>query len=598
VARGGWRRCVLVTVQLQGAAVMTPLVADMALVLAVWGIAWCTFVGLGQLIARVLRWPLESRSGVVMSFWLGWSLALGVLQVWHLAFPVGWRCRVILLLLAALGVEGRLGLLARALRGRSAESRLRLAGLAVAVVAFAALLANQALLAPGAYEVGLHQLQSVRWAESFAIVPGLANLNRYFGFNSTYPLYVALMDVGLWGGESIRLANGLLLLALFLGVLSGVWLSRPQEQESIWVAWVNLLLLTPIVFLASTSSVASPTLAPVLSCVGMAQFLFLLRLAGSRSTDEAGAEVRAVTVIAAAGSTLGLSFATFGWTSSLAAALLARRQGAARSRPAAMMTALVVLFLLIPWLARSVLLSGYLAYPLTFSSVPVEWRVPEACLQSTVVQIQSWARDPGPDWDDDIDTWRWLLPWVRRMSDHRHEVVIPMMLAVLGASVLLVRRRRGYATRAPIPWLVAPGLAGLAVWLVTVPEPRDALASFWVPGSALGASAFAALQGRGKQSLAFALGLMFALLPVRRISLASAREPIPVGKAELAVTEGNVPLRVPVDDERCWDARLPCAPRPKRGLALRTSRGLSGGFVVHWNDAEAECRFADSVQSE
>ena len=60
------------------------------------------------------------------------------------------------------------------------------------------LLANRAIGPPLNIDSGRYHFESMRWAASYPIVPGLGTLRRQFSLNSAYFLYVAMLDVGWW----------------------------------------------------------------------------------------------------------------------------------------------------------------------------------------------------------------------------------------------------------------------------------------------------------------------------------------------------------------------------------------------------------------
>lgn len=60
----------------------------------------------------------------------------------------------------------------------------------------------------GAYDSDLYHFGIVRWAKEYPTVPGLANLHAPLGFSSTYLLYAAVVDHGLWYRQSAWVVPG------------------------------------------------------------------------------------------------------------------------------------------------------------------------------------------------------------------------------------------------------------------------------------------------------------------------------------------------------------------------------------------------------
>ena len=76
---------------------MLDLISPMSQVMLSWSLFFLLFSGLGMAILKLLGKRIASGRDWLDSFWLGWALALAVLQIWHFIFPVN---EMILLLLA------------------------------------------------------------------------------------------------------------------------------------------------------------------------------------------------------------------------------------------------------------------------------------------------------------------------------------------------------------------------------------------------------------------------------------------------------------------------------------------------------------------
>lgn len=561
---------------------MASLIVDMGLVLSVWLVFWCQITGVGLLLRRLLRFEPPDGIGLLLTFWLGWGGTVAALQLWHLRFPIGSGSRVFVLALGFAGaVVGRRDL-AAVWRRRGPYRRRRSMLLLSLTAAMTLLVANHALSAPELFDTGLYHLQAVRWAEAYPIVPGLANLHQRLGGNSSYFLYVALIDLGLWHGESYRLANGLLLLAALLPVLW--WAGRVGGGR--WSALVCLFLLPPLTNQSVRLYVPSPTPDLAVLCLGIAQFLFLLRFS-EPATDVGRARegLFAVAWLAAAATSVKLSGLGLSWASLAVALLVARRRPLLAGtwlRTGALVFGGVVAILL-PWAARGVVLTGYAAYPSTFGPAAVEWRLPSECVRRTAEHIESFARIPSPDQGHFVRGWSWLGPWAQRVGVKYQEVVIPSALA-LGAFVILAGRRRTDGLL-----LAVPGLIALLFWFLSAPDPRFALAPFWIVASVLAAVAVGSGTRGWPWKAAVGGGVLLALLPLRHASLTRAREPMPVATVENHKTDSGLIVRVPRGDPRCWDAAIPCAPKFQPELRLRRPHDLASGFVVAWSGPALEC---------
>ena len=72
-------------------------------VLAIWIVVSVAFVGLGFGVKQLFGLRLVNLDQCFTAFWMGFSLAILFLQVWHLAFAVSWWPLAIIITAGAIG---------------------------------------------------------------------------------------------------------------------------------------------------------------------------------------------------------------------------------------------------------------------------------------------------------------------------------------------------------------------------------------------------------------------------------------------------------------------------------------------------------------
>jgi hypothetical protein len=82
------------------------------------------------------------------------------------------------------------------------------------------------MLAPDNYDSGLYHLQSIRWDNTYPIVPGLGNLHERLAFNQSFFEFVAALNFQPYFGHGSALANSFLYL---LGMASRVARGQPPH---------------------------------------------------------------------------------------------------------------------------------------------------------------------------------------------------------------------------------------------------------------------------------------------------------------------------------------------------------------------------------
>jgi hypothetical protein len=557
--------------------------------------------GLGRLLQRAWRTRPRPDAEVDTTAWIGWGAAVAVIQLWHLFLPPDWW------LASLLGVAGLAGLatarvdLRRFTKVLWRDHRWFLLALALAAL----WLANTSLGPPRNGDSGLYHFQAVRWAAAFPDVPGLANLHGRFGFTSSYTLYLALPDALFGVGRGSHLANAALLL---LPIGRGLWALRTVAGgRSEWQASAlfDLLFLFPFaerVWAEQVLTSATPDL-PVF-VLGFVLTSLLLRTFG-RSTDRATDNLRVTAVIwlAAVGVTVKLSFVGFGLAAIALALLLrvrrarpvsTRRELARRLVPLGACCTVIVL----PWMARSVVLSGYPLYPFPGLSVAVDWRVPHMTAVDDYNWVRSWARQPGVDWHNVLGSWSWFPSWARDLATSRYTlltVCLPLALA-LAALLAVAFLRREYQARQPGALMaLIPAVVSLVYWFATAPSPRLAGSAFWALGLAAVAVFLAAAVPSGsahswRALLLVALAILGAavlfklhqrgLLPVVAGPDAGFH-PAPTVATMTVRTPFGVEVHVPIGTENCWNAPIPCTPNLRPALRLRRDADLRCGFTVN-----------------
>jgi len=572
----------------------------LAIILFAWGFAALTFTGLGLLANR--RWGSRTPSAqlILDSFWIGWAVVIAGLQIWHLFLPVRWYAFVVFALPAFAGIVIEWPALRRLL----AEARppamptLFAAGAALG----AAALAYRSIVSPMPYDLGFYHWQSVRWATAYPIIPGLGNLFRAYGLNSSHFLYAGLFEAGPLAGHSPTVVNGLFVLAFAMqGLRSGWRLVRGGRVQGRDV--FALLLIPGAVDVAMRRElILSPDLLVWVLGAVIAIRLFEVLDDAVRGRQIAAHNVFFIAAIAAAGVTVKLSFAVVGAIALAIAAAVwiwQNRDRLAELRRGLWQIALAGLALLVPWMVRGVILTGYPAFPVPALSVPVDWRVPREEAVLYVETLRTWERQPGYPVEEVLAGWGWLQPWLesRLYNEPRISHVAPLAIGLLG--VLAALAGRVMVDRAARPaaliWLVLlPPLLNLPYWFLSAPAPRHLGATlWWLMAGSVTLALCPLLRRRTRLAVIFVAVLCAALtgfaaqpFSLSELHAGMSLPAVPEPELRSYTTSSGLELWVPASGDQCWDAPLPCTPRPLEGIRLRGS-DLAGGFVLDSSDPGA-----------
>jgi hypothetical protein len=377
---------------------------------------------------------------LITSFWVGWALLILFLQIWQIFFPVGIVSLGLLFIAAMIGYY-------RARQALLNWVKLVPKGAAAAVAgfsgAFLMLLANQATFSRYSYDHGLYHLQMVKWLTTFPLVPGLGNLHHRFAFNNSSFLYAAQMNVGVFEGLAHQTASTLLIFMLVLRGLIAVYRLLQQGNQA-RISHVFYVLMIPFVLnhvLTSSFAGYSTDIVIFVLQVLLAGELLELYSRGARALPAVKNRILFIVLLSAAGITVKLSFVVFGGLAILAA-LAAWFWTVGRDIRPYRQTLLSWIgwgaLLIVPWLIRHVILSGYLLYPSTLISFPVKWKIPHAMAAPIAAGIRDWARELG---SGTINPEDWFGNWFSVFPFEMMEAVIYAVLILL--SVLVCGSRCG-----------------------------------------------------------------------------------------------------------------------------------------------------------
>jgi hypothetical protein len=578
-------------------------------ILLTWLLCAAVCIGAGGLLLRGMGFSFSA----VDTLWTGVALITGVLQVYHSfrAIDLG-----AVFLLAGLGLGGWIWNRAALLQEWRERQRASLASTLMLIAA--GIIAFRCAALGEHYDTGLYGAQAVRWFMTYPLVPGLGNLIAQLGFNSSVFLWFAALDQGPWRDLAHHLFDGFIIAALFPTIIPrGLRILRADRPSPL--DWFCTLLFVPATIWATTTKIVGTNtdLPTAVVCVLAAAYLFRA-LSGETphtqtSTHDAAPGVQKTSdlpskdlliamVLFSLAATFKISsvvFALLGWSVAAAKLWLLRRSTASGKRQivwAVILSAAIVL----PWVGRGLVLTGYPFFPSAALAIPVDWKVPAFETQLQADFARSFARVPELTYEY-AHGWNWLRPWFRQLVREREGFLIPLFFALAGGAAETIRMRS--QNRGSLPqwlWLLVPSLGGLIFWFFEAPAMRFGEPLMWTAGATLGTlAAVHFLNTRGGIRMALTgLLLLTGWAAHPRLFWGSYFRPsvgvrtflrLPAAKLAPHQTSSGLTVNVPVETNQCWDAPLPCSPYFRSTLRLREPGKVERGFasgesgtVVKW----------------
>lgn len=216
--------------------------------------------------------------------------------------------------------------------------------------------------APDDYDPAYYHYQNIAWNERFSVVPGLANIEDRFGFNSNMLLLYALFSLKFLFADYIFAFQSFFALLLLLWILSEISRNRGNLCRIV-------ILFVFLVFIISSPSAISNTSTDVLP--NLVAFYLIARIfiyPDSLRSSYLLYILLPVTMLTFKVSSVFLcilSLYLFG--------MLLKNKEYKRFIAFLLMSACIIA----PWLVRNVIISGYLIYPMfEIDLFSFDWKVP------------------------------------------------------------------------------------------------------------------------------------------------------------------------------------------------------------------------------
>lgn len=253
-----------------------------------------------------------------------------------------------------------------------------------------------------AYDTALYHAQAIRWIEEFGVVKGLGLLHCRFAYNSASFALSALFSGSFLAIEPLHAVSGyfILLLSLELTELSKAIACRKVRFPDI--LRMGIIYYYSVAFRQMVAPASDfPATAIVIYLV--LQFAYLID-----EKEENTTPYSLLCVLAVYGVTLKLSAGLFVLLTVYPVIRMIQKK---ESKRIPFYLSLGVL-ILIPFLIRGVLISGWLLYPSTSIDLfDVAWKIPKEAAKADMAEIQRWGRNLQYVTEPMNGTFGWVKGW-------------------------------------------------------------------------------------------------------------------------------------------------------------------------------------------
>lgn len=322
------------------------------------------------------------------------------------------------------------------------------------------------------YDTGLYHAQSIRWIEEYGIVKGLGNLHCRLAYNSSAFSLSALFSFSFLGGQSYHCMAGFfaLLIAKVCSEIRLAW-KRKRLILSDYVRIMGIYYL--LIIFDEMISPASDYFTVLTLFYMIIRWLDLLERQ-ERSWIP-----------------YGLLCLTGVYTMSLklSAALIlilvmkpAVELIKSKNYKAIFSFLGLGFFIIVPYLLRNIIISGWLVYPLTFIDLgDFGWRIPKGIADYDAKEIQVWGRRIYDVSKFEEPIFVWFSTWFSHLTAVDKifvsaGIVSVFILPVVAIIVMIKKKRNMY------DWLLVASAIDLSfiMWLFSAPLIRYGCVYVWL----------------------------------------------------------------------------------------------------------------------
>ncbi len=316
------------------------------------------------------------------------------------------------------------------------------------------------IVPPANPDSGVYHYTSILWYEKYKLVPGLANIHGRFAFNPASFIISAAWSFTDLVGQSLYPLNGVLTLFFYGWLIKKIVLAKDSAAS------LALLLCAVLLFRNTLSNISSPS-SDLLSTP-------LIFYTGFRVYEHIREEKKDFGSFVLP--CLYLVFAVTAKLSSFQLSLLLlyifffflRDKNKYRLL---LKTAPLLLLLLIPWLARNIVLSGSLIYPLPHTNLfHTDWAAPQDLFKLEYDVSRYYPRVHNNTITDVMHEpfGHWFFPWMRYTFHHNLYSFLLYCTALLSPLAWLLKNNRKYIP-SPLFILWVINYINVWIWLFLIP---------------------------------------------------------------------------------------------------------------------------------
>lgn len=440
----------------------------MLAVLVAWISCVIVFMAIGNIFYDISErfFSVKIDRKVLDVFFVGLSMTGSCLTLWSLFLPTNHLALIVLLIISAF--YGLLNL--KMLIKKSVNHILTLCENKVLfVMAILALLGVIicSLLPPLVYDSALYHMQAIRWTENFRVVPGLGNLDARLAFNSSFIILSSVFTLREFFGQPVFAINSISVLFFVIWLINVI--SKNKSVFSIFLYTFILCLFTgfSLFFLSSPSMDILAVLLPL--------FILVRLIQGKKQIQFNDLYLWVIPLYC-----LTIKLNTLPLC--LIVIILIFNNVKRKEFSTLFFVFIFACFIIIPWLIRNFILSGYLIYP--YPGIDLfnpDWKMPIQNVTGLKNIIISWARVKGENYFEvaSMPSYVWIPKWwILQPFYNKVFFILSWCSPVIIMWLYIKRKFYNISSNIFLAWLIS--FSGVCFWFYTAPSFRFGYAFIWI----------------------------------------------------------------------------------------------------------------------
>lgn len=386
---------------------------------------FCIGFCFAQSVEKHLHYSIKRMQSILMA---GLIIATVYAQIVSLFYRVNAEANVVLLAAGTavcVALRKQMGAFLKEHLGRLSPAERILIPLAFLLWSY---FASRGYMVP---DMDMYHGQSIRWIEEYGVVKGLGNLHSRFGYNSSLFALSALYSMKFLLGHSLHAVNGYLAFVLTLSVFDLGKAFRRRKMRVSDYARVSAIYYLTIIF----DEIIAPSSDYAVMCVIFFIVIeWLSHLENGEEKERNCIVPYALLCVAAVYAlTLKLSAGLIVLLTVKPAYMLIRKK---KWGEIALYLALG-LAVAVPWLARTVIITGWLLYPFAnLDLFSVDWKITDiGMIRSDAYRIKVWAKAANTLEDTSLRSW--FPYWFQNALTFTEKLLIAADIAACGISVVI-----------------------------------------------------------------------------------------------------------------------------------------------------------------